>query len=415
MGLIDRAKNICISPKSEWPVIAAEPSSTAGLLTGYVAPLALIAPLAAFIGGSLVGHTLPFIGTYRTPLLAGAAIAILTYLMTFVGVFVLSLIINALATSFGGEKNSQQALKVAVYSFTPGWIAGVLQVLPLLGLLAILAALYGLYLLYLGLPRLMNCPEDKSVGYTVVVVICAIVIWIVIGTIAAAVGGMGMMAAGGMHGMMRDRSGAAVQFDKSSPAGKLEEFGRKIELAGKKMEAAGKKDDPAAQAAAAGEVLGTLLGGGRKVDPVAVEELKAIVPETLLGLAKKSSRAERGGALGISISKAEALYGEAPKTIELEVTDTGGASGMVAFAGWAGIQGEKEDENRIERTRRDGGRLVHEKVSKTGGSNEFGVVLGERFIVTAKGRGVTLAELKTAVSSLDLARLESMKDLGVAK
>jgi hypothetical protein len=414
MGLVERAKNICLTPKTEWPVIAAEPGSTAGLLAGYVAPLAIIAPAAAFVGGSLIGHALPFIGTYRTPVVTGLAIAVLTYLMTFAGVFVLSVVINALATSFGGEKNGLQALKVAVYSFTPAWIAGVLQVLPLLGLLAILAAFYGLYLLYLGLPRLMKCPENKAIGYTLVVVVCAIVIWVVIGTVAAAVGGMGLVGAGGMHGMLRER-GAAVQFDKSGAAGKLEEFGRKMEAAGRKIEQAEKKGDQAGQVAAAGEALGTLLGGGRKVEPVAIEDLKGFVPETVLGLPKKSSKAERNAALGIAITRAEARYGEGARTVELEVTDTGGASALVAFAGWAGVQGEKEDDRRIERTRKEGGRLVHEKISKTGGGNEFGVVLGERFVVSAKGRGVSLEELKSAVASLDLGRLEAMKDPGAQK
>ena len=414
MGLIDRAKNICITPKTEWPVIAAEQSTTSGLMTGYVAPLALIGPVAGFIGGSVIGHTLPFVGTSRTPMMMGIALAIFVFVMAFVGTFILSLIINALATSFGGEKNSQQALKVAVYSYTPAWIAGVLQAIPFLGILAILAAFYGLYLLYLGLPRLMKCPEDKAIGYTVVVVICAIVLWIVISMIGASIGGLGMMASGGMAGAMRDR-GAAVQFDKSSPVGKMEEFGKKMEAVGKKMEAAEKKGDQAAQMAAAGEVLGTLLGGGRKVEPLGIEELKVFVPETFLGLPKKSSKAERSAALGMSISKAEARYGEGPRSVELEVSDTGGVSGMMALAGWAGVQGEKEDDSRIERTRKEGGRLVHEKISKTGGSNEFGVVLGDRFIVTAKGNGVGVAELKAAVASLDLAKLESMKDAGVQK
>lgn len=414
MGLVDRAKNICITPKSEWPVIAAEQSSTSGLMTGYVAPLAILAPVAAFIGGSLIGHTLPFIGTYRTPIVTGAALAIFTYLMSFVGIFVLSLIINALATSFGGEKNSQQALKVAVYSFTPAWIAGVLQVLPMLAILAILGGLYGLYLLYLGLPRLMKCPENKSIGYTVVVLICAIVIWIIIGSVAALIGGMGMMATGGMAGAMRDR-GSSLTIDKDSALGKLDAFSKKLEAAGKKAEVAEKKGDQAGQMAAAGEVLGTLLGGGKKVEPVNIEILKAFVPETFAGLPKKSSRAERSEAVGLAIAKAQARYGDGPKSVELEVSDAGGASGMLALAGWAGVQGEKEDDKRIERTRKEGGRLVHEKISKTGGSNEFGVVLGERFIVTAKGRGIDINELKSAVSSLDLGKLEAMKDMGVTK
>ena len=114
MGLVDRAKNICLTPKTEWPVIAGETSSTGSLMTGYVAPLAVIGPIAAFIGGSIIGHTLPFVGTWRTPIMMGVGVAIFMFVMAFVGVFILSLIINALAPSFGGEKNPQQALKVAI-------------------------------------------------------------------------------------------------------------------------------------------------------------------------------------------------------------------------------------------------------------------------------------------------------------
>ena len=123
MNLIDRAKNICLTPKTEWPVIGAETTDTKDLMTGYVAPLAIIGPVAGFIGGTIIGHTLPYLGTYRTPMLAGIGVAIFSFVMAFVGVFVLSLIIDGLATTFGGEKNRQQALKVAVYAYTPAWLA----------------------------------------------------------------------------------------------------------------------------------------------------------------------------------------------------------------------------------------------------------------------------------------------------
>ena len=81
--------------------------------------------------------------------------------MAVVGVFVLSFVINALAPTFGAEQNSTQALKVAVYWYTPAWVAGVLQIVPLLGIFAIFAAFYGIYLLYLGLPALMKCPRTR--------------------------------------------------------------------------------------------------------------------------------------------------------------------------------------------------------------------------------------------------------------
>jgi hypothetical protein len=351
---------------------------------------------------------------------------VFTFVMAIVGVFVLSLIIDALAPSFGGEKNSLLALKVAVYSYTPAWVAGVLQVLPVLGVLVVLAGLYGLYLLYLGLPRLMKCPEDKAIGYTVVVVICAIVLAVCIGAVGTlivgagaygtgALGGLGG-GAGGLGGVTRGGGTASeVQFGKDSALGKLQELGKKMEESSKKIEAAQKSGDQNAAAAAAVEGLGTLLGGGRHVDPIGIDQLKPFVPENFAGLPKTSSSAEKTGLAGLMVSKAQATYGDGAKNVTLELSDTGGASGLVGLAGWIGLQGEREDDDGSERTQKVSGRLVHEKASKRGGSNEFAVVLGDRFVVSATGRGVNLGELKTAVSGLDLGKLESMKDVGVQK
>ena len=181
MDIVTRAKNICLAPTSEWPVIAQETTTAGELITGYVAPLAAVGAIAGFIGGSIIGVSLPFIGHYRVPVVAGLGAAVFTFVMAIVGILVLAFIVNALAPTFGGEKNSAQALKVSVYSYTPAWVAGVLQILPALAILAVLAGLYGLYLLYLGLPRLMKCPQEKTLGYTAVVVICAIVLSMVVG------------------------------------------------------------------------------------------------------------------------------------------------------------------------------------------------------------------------------------------
>jgi hypothetical protein len=414
MDIIQRAKNICLTPATEWPVIAAEPATAGALITGYAAPLAAIGAIAGFIGGAIIGKTLPFVGHYRVPLAAGLTLAIFTFCMALVGVFVLSLIINALAPTFGGEKNSIQALKVAVYSYTPAWIAGVLQIVPPLGILGIFGALYGLYLLYLALPQLMRSPQDKAIPYTVVVVLCAIVLSVVIAAVGALVVGAGMVGGGALTGANTGSSG--VQFDKDSPMGKLQDLGKKLEESNKKMEAAGKSGDPNAQAAAAVEGLGVLLGGGKRVDPIGIDQLKPLVPDTFGGLPKISSNAEKSGIAGLMVSKAEARYSDgAGKTVTLEISDTGGVSGIMALAGWAGIQGESEDDNSSERTQKINGRLTHEKISKTGGANEFGVVLGDRFIVSATGQGVDVAALKAGVSSLDLGKLESMKDAGVRR
>ncbi|MEO7043421.1 MAG: Yip1 family protein [Gemmatimonadaceae bacterium] len=175
-ALIARVKGILLSPKSEWPVIDRESTTVAQLYAGYIAVLSAIPPLASFIGYSVFGISIPFVGTYRIPMGSALTSAITQYVLGLVGCYVLALVIDALAPTFAGEKNLIQALKVSAYSATASWLAGIFALIPGLRFLSILG-LYSLYLLYLGLPTLMKSPKEKAMGYTVVVIVCAIVIF----------------------------------------------------------------------------------------------------------------------------------------------------------------------------------------------------------------------------------------------
>ena len=336
MDIKTRVRNILLTPNTEWPVIAEEPTDKGAVITGYVMPLAAIGAIAGFIGGSLVGMSLPFLGTYRVPIMTGLAGAVFAFVFAIIGVFILAFIINALAPTFGAQKDSNRAFKVAVYSYTPAWIAGALQILPALGVLGIIAALYGLYLLYLGLPALMKVPQEKAIGYTAVVVVCAIVLSFVV----TSIGGL-IVAPVALAGMGADpvHPSAEPTFAPDSPMGKLEALGRKMEESGAKMEQAQKSGDTAAETAAAFEGLGTLLGGGKRVEPVSIDQLKPLVPDQFAGLARQSSNAERNGMAGIMVAKAEASYGDgAGHSATLEITDSGGATGLLGLASWAALQ-----------------------------------------------------------------------------
>jgi hypothetical protein len=184
MNLIQRVKGILLSPKSEWQVIDAEPTTTAELYKSYIAPLAAIGPIAQIIGYSVFGVTVPFVGTYRVPIGSAITSALVAYILTLAGTYVLALIIDALAPTFHGHQNQIQALKVAAYSSTASWLAGIFALIPGLRLLAILG-LYSLYLLYVGLPIVMKSPREKAMGYTVVVILAAIVLFMIIGIIAS--------------------------------------------------------------------------------------------------------------------------------------------------------------------------------------------------------------------------------------
>ena len=183
-GVIQRAKDILLQPKETWPVIAAEPATTQSIYVPYVVLLAAIGPVAQFLGGQLFGFTVLGV-TYHPPLGGALLSAILSYGLTLAVVFVLALVIDGLAPNFGGQKDQVQALKVAAYSATAGWVGGIFGLLPALSAIGILFGLYGLYLLYLGLPVLMKVPQDKASGYTVIVVIVAIVLFLIVGAVVA--------------------------------------------------------------------------------------------------------------------------------------------------------------------------------------------------------------------------------------
>jgi Yip1-like protein len=415
MSIVDRIKNICLSPSTEWPVIANESTSIGTLITGYAAPLAAIGAIAGFIGTAMIGSLL--VG--RMGIVAALGLAIWTFIGAIISVSIVGFVINMLAPTFGGQQDSARAMRVAVYSFTPAWIAALLNILPFLGILGIIGAFYGMYLLYLGLPVLMKSPKEKAAGYTVVTIVAAIVAYVIVGAIGGVMVAGSAIGSGMLGGIASTRSSSKadeIQFDKDSTLGKLQQFGKAMEESNKKMEAAQKSGDANAAANAAMDTLGTLLGGGKKVDPLEIDQIKAFLPASLGGFARQGNgTAEKSGIAALMVSKAEAEYADGTKRVRIEISDPGGASGLVGLASWATLQTSKEDDNGSERTSKVNGRMVHEKTSRNGGTDEFDLVLGDRFVVSASSRDVKLDQLKSMVAALDLKKLESMKDVGVKK
>lgn len=197
-SLIERVKDILLTPKTEWAVIDAEPATIGGLYTSYVVILAAIGPVAGLIGQQVFGYS-AFGVSYKPPMGWSIGMAVIGYLMALVSCYVSAFIIDALAPSFGGTKDMVKAFKVAAYSATAAWLAGIFGIIPMLGILSILG-LYSLYLLYLGLPRLMRVSEDKAIGYTVVVIIVQIVLYVlvafIVGALVAAFFGAAIMGGG---------------------------------------------------------------------------------------------------------------------------------------------------------------------------------------------------------------------------
>jgi hypothetical protein len=410
--IIERVKAILTTPKTEWPVAAAEPDTVRGLYAGYIAIVAALPVIAHFIKNSLIG-TGAFGITVRLPIGMGIVAMVLQYVLALVMVYLLALIISALAPTFGGQKDQVQALKTVAYSWTAGWVAGIAVILPWLGwLIAIAGGIYGIYLLYLGLPETMKCPPDKAGGYTAVSVIIAIVLgWILYLIIASVIGTAALTGAamGGMH--VTTSHDESVVVDGNSALAKL----TAMSAASKQLSAAQQSTSATAQQLAMGKVAGAVAGGS-SVEPLSLDQVKGFLPDSLGDLKRTSMSAQRSGAMGMQVADATAQYSDSNgHNITLEVTDTGGAKGLVAMASAMAPEEEKQTDHGYEKTHTESGRLIHEAWDTQSKSGEFSVIVGQRFTVKATGTADGIDQLKQAVTSVDLAKLESMKDQGVTK
>jgi hypothetical protein len=409
VNLVQRIQDILLRPKTTWPEIDREAASPAGLYTNYLMILAAIPAIASFIGLSIVGVGALGV-SFRVPFFSGLVNMVVGYVLSLVMVFVLSLIVDALAPTFKGQKNSLAALKLVVFAATAGMLGGIFSILPALSVLGLLAALYTIYLIYLGLPVLMKCPEDKAVAYTATVVVCGIVLGLVVGALSAltlpggGMAGMGGMVGSGSGGKGGDVSisvpGTEIKVDTAA----IEAMGKKMEEAGKKMEQAQKSGDSAAAGQAMGELMGALGGGAGA--PLPAADLKALLPESLGGLARTEIESSGGQVAGLAGSSAKARYAAGDKQLELSITDLGGL-GAIAASGMIGVESDRETADKVERTYKQGKRTLKEEARKDGSQSEFTVMLANGVMVEATGRQIDLGTVKGLVNGLALDQLEA--------
>ena len=386
---IDRAKAILLKPAAEWGVIDTEASSIGTIYSRYILILAAIGPVCSLVGSLLFGYG-AFGITFRPSIGSALSTAIVQYGLGLVMVYVLALVIDALAPTFNGTKNRDQAFKVAAYASTASWVGGVFGLIPSLSILAMLAGLYSLYLLYLGLPRLMKVAQDKAIAYVACVVVAAIVLFVILGAITASVTGL------------FSSLGAATT---GTTAGTLAIPGMgSVDLG--KMEAASKQMEAAASSAA--NSAGAPAGAPGAITAIAPAALQAFLPASLSGLPRTAIESSSAGAAGMSGSNAEATYGSDGQRIKLSVTDLGAAAAFAALGSAFNVNSSRQDADGYEKIGQIEGRMTTEKWRSGSRSAEYSVLVGNRFMVAADGDGVTMDAVKAAVAGVDISSLEGL-------
>jgi hypothetical protein len=414
--IVARAKGMLLTPRTEWPVAAAEPDSIAGVYSGYILLLAAIPVLVSFLAATVIGVSVPLLGTYRVGIAAALTGAVVRYALTLVAVYVVALIVDALAPTFGAEKNPVQALKTVAYSYTALWVISILGIIPGLALLATLGgAIYSVYLLNMGLPSTMKCPPDKTVGYTALTVVIAIVVGVVLSLILGALGGLGLGVGRGLAGFGQPAVTSSSGFQPGTAGAALQSWSQRVKAASDQATAAQKSGDKDAQAKAMGALVGAALGSNGKVESLAPDRIRTFLPDAIGGFKRTQLQVQRNGAMGMQVSTATGTYSDdAQHTVTLTITDTGSLKGVFGFAsGWAGVEQESQTDTGYDKLYKSGGQLIHEKWDSKSNSGEYGVVVADRFSVTAQGNADKIGDLKSDVAAVNLSGLEALKNEGV--
>lgn len=394
-----RVQNILLKPGTTWPEIEAEPATLSSIYRNYLLLLAAIPALAGFIGLSLIGVGV-FGVNVRVPLVSGLVNMVVGYVLSLVMVWVLALVVDGLAPTFGGTRNPLNAFKLVAFGSTAGFVGGIFTLLPALSMLGLLAALYSIYLLYTGLPVLMKSPRERATAYTAVVVVCGIVAGALLAVVSSLLtpgplGGLG--AAGADAGNVTFKlPGSDISLDTR----KMDEMARKLE----KAQASG---DPSAVAQAATEALGAVVGSGGK--PFSAEELKALLPEKLDGLKRESLETQAGAAVGMAGTFVSARYVGDGKSLEVAVNDYGGGAAIMAAAAWANVTRDRETAGEVEKIYKKGGRTFSENYRKDGSSAEAMVLLENGVTVESRGEGLAIGPVRASLESLPLDRIAQLK------
>jgi len=175
--LARRVRGVLCAPRRTWAEIATERTTVTALYRDYVVWLAALPAVCGFVRGSIIGYSSAAFATARVGLANGAGRMILGYLISLVMVYLMGLIVDGLAPSFGAQRDARQAFKTVAYACTAFWIASIGELLPVISPLVLTAgAGYSIWLLFVGLQHAMQTPRRRAPAYTAVTVLSAVLI-----------------------------------------------------------------------------------------------------------------------------------------------------------------------------------------------------------------------------------------------
>lgn len=180
--MIQHGLGLLVRPGAQWQSIAAQPEGTLITLMLYPCVMAVLPAVAWYYGTTQVGWT---VGADGAPIKltpqSARQICILFYLTMVAGVGLIGYFIHWMSQTYGADSSLVKGVVIAGYTATPLFIAGLVGFYPLMWLdmlVGVVAICWAVYLLYLGIPIVMQIPQERGFLFSSAVLAIALVILI---------------------------------------------------------------------------------------------------------------------------------------------------------------------------------------------------------------------------------------------
>ncbi|MDM8545066.1 Yip1 family protein [Candidatus Venteria ishoeyi] len=183
-------------PALTWAMIRDTPCSMGACYARHVLILPLIPAISAYFGMTQIGWKMGFIqnSVFLTPESA-LPMAVLSWLAMVAGVFFMAYMLRWMSSTYAANPNFTQCILLALYIVSPLMLSGFMFIYPMLWinlLLALPALTYTIYLLYLGLPIVMQIPEERGFLFSSAILMVGLIVLVAMLAMTALLWGYGL-------------------------------------------------------------------------------------------------------------------------------------------------------------------------------------------------------------------------------
>ena len=180
--MIQHGLALLVQPHTAWQRVAQLPSASFNKLALFPVIMALLPAVAWYYGTSRIGWT---VGSsedaIRLTESSAFEISVLFYFVMICSIAIIGYFIHWMSATYGANSSLTKGIVIAGLTCSPLFLTGLVGFYPLLWvdlLIGVVALSWATYLLYLGIPIVMNIPEERGFLFSSAIIAIALVIFV---------------------------------------------------------------------------------------------------------------------------------------------------------------------------------------------------------------------------------------------